>query len=104
MGLTKRTYSLPSETILTFEAEVGRGRRSGVIGEIIRDWLERRRREQLRDEVVAGCREMGAEYLVVEQEYHPLEEEVERAAERGTAPGRDREGAARSRRGRRAGR
>ena len=32
MGLTKRTYTLPSETILTFEAEVGRGRRSGVIG------------------------------------------------------------------------
>ena len=104
MNLTKRTYSLPSETITGFEAEVQSGRRSGVVAELIRDWLERRRRDRLREDVVAGCREMGAEYLVVEQEYHPLEEEVERAAERGTAPGRGREGAARSRRGRRAGR
>jgi hypothetical protein len=104
MNLTKRTYSLPSETINTFEAEVHRGRRSGVVAELIRDWLEERRRERLREEIVAGCREMGAEYLVVEQEYHPLEEEVERAAERHTAERRGSQGASRSRGGRRAGR
>jgi hypothetical protein len=104
MNLTKRTYSLPSETITTFEAEVPSGRRSGVVAELVRDWLERRRRERLREEIVAGCRDMGSEYLVVEREYHPLEEEVERAAERRTAPGRGGQGAPRSRGGRRAGR
>jgi hypothetical protein len=104
VSLTKRTYSLPSETIASFEAEVGHGRRSGVVAELIDTWLEERRRERLREEIVAGCREMGSEYLAVEQEYHPLEEEVERAAERRAATGRSREGTSRSRGGRRAGR
>jgi hypothetical protein len=104
MSLTKRTYSLPTQTVTTFEAEVGRGRRSGLVAQLIRDWLEERRRLTLRDEVVAGCREMAGEYLVVEQEYHPLEEEVERAgAHRGSA-GRGGQSASRPRGGRRAGR
>jgi hypothetical protein len=104
MSLTKRTYSLPSQTVTSFEAEVGRGRRSGLVAQLIRDWLEERRRLALRDEIVAGCREMAGEYVVIEQEYHPLEEEVERAAERRGAAGRDRQGSSRSRGGRRAGR
>ena len=104
MNLTKRTYSLPSGTITGFEAEVQSGRRSGVVAELIRVWLERRRCERLRGEIVAGCREIGAEYQLVEQEYHPLEEEVERAAECHAAPGRSGQGAVRARRGRRAGR
>ena len=104
MNLTKRTYSLPSQTVTSFEAEVGRGRRSGLVAQLLRDWLEERRRVALCDEIVAGCREMGAEYVVVEQEYHPLEEEVERAAERRAAPGRSGQGAPRPRGGRRAGR
>jgi len=56
------------------------------------------------DRIIGMAHEMGAEYLVVEQEYHPLEEEVERAAERHTAERRGSQGASRSRGGRRAGR
>jgi len=104
MDLIKRTYSLPFETISVFEAVVDRGHRSGLVAGLIREWLEERRRLQLREEIVAGCREMEGEYLAVEQEYHPLEEEVERAAERRPAARRSRQGAARSRGGRRAGR
>jgi hypothetical protein len=35
-------------------------------------------REQLRKEIIEGCRDMADVYLEVEREYHPLEEEVQR--------------------------
>jgi len=79
MGLPKRTYALPPQTLERFEHEVAPGRRSAVIAELLQAWLERKRRERLRCEVIAGCREMAGVYLAVEREYHPLEEEAHRA-------------------------
>jgi metal-responsive CopG/Arc/MetJ family transcriptional regulator len=78
MGLLKRTYALPRETIEQFEQAVKPGQRSAAIAELLRGWLETRRREQLRREVIEGCREMAETYLETEREYHPLEEEVQR--------------------------
>jgi hypothetical protein len=81
MALLKRTYALPPETIEQFEQTVAPGQRSAVIAELLRGWLETRRREQLRREVIEGCHAMAEIYLQTEQEYHPLEEEVHRALE-----------------------
>ena len=40
--------------------------------------LDRQRRDELRQEIIEGCREMADVYLELEREYHPLEEEVQR--------------------------
>jgi metal-responsive CopG/Arc/MetJ family transcriptional regulator len=79
MRLLKRTYALPPETLARFEEAVRPGKRSAVIADLLREWLEAQRREQLRREVIEGCREMAETYLEIEREYHPLEEEVHRA-------------------------
>lgn len=79
MGMPKRTFSLPADTLAEFEREVGRGRRASVIADLVRTWLEDRRRERLRREIIEGCREMADVYLETEREFHPLEEEVHRA-------------------------
>ncbi len=79
MGLLKRTYAIPQETIARFEGVVQPGKRSAVVGALIEEWVETRRLEALRREVIEGCREMAAVYLAIEAEYHPLEEEVMRA-------------------------
>jgi metal-responsive CopG/Arc/MetJ family transcriptional regulator len=78
MGLLKRTYSLPEEVLLPFEESVGKGDRSAFLAGLMRAWLDEQRRRKLRREVVAGCREMAAEYLDQERAYHSLEEEAER--------------------------
>ncbi len=41
-------------------------------------WLDRQRRECLRQKIIAGCEAMADIYLATEREYHPLEEEVQR--------------------------
>jgi metal-responsive CopG/Arc/MetJ family transcriptional regulator len=79
MELIKRTYSLPVDAIREFEAEVDTGKRSAVIADLIRHWLETQQREKLRQAIIEGCREMADVYLEIEQEYHSLEEEVHRS-------------------------
>lgn len=82
MSLTKRTYALPAEVLKEFEKTVPQGKRSGMIAEFMRRWLEGRRRARLRREIVEGCREMAEEYRLIESDFHPLEEEVERGRSR----------------------
>jgi len=79
MALLKRTYALPPDALEEFENAVAPGKRSGVITELLRDWLEEQRRQRLRREVIEGCRVMADIYLELERAYHPLEEEVEHA-------------------------
>jgi len=79
MGLLKRTYTLPPDILRQFEQTVAMGKRSSVITELLREWLDKQRQERLRREVIEGCREMADVYLEIEQEYHPLEEEMHRA-------------------------
>jgi hypothetical protein len=79
MALLKRTYALPQQTLEAFESSTPPGKRSALVAELIREWLERQRRERLRRQVIEGCREMADVYLAIEREFHPLEEEVERA-------------------------
>jgi metal-responsive CopG/Arc/MetJ family transcriptional regulator len=76
MELKKRTYSLPAVTLERFEHAVPSGRRSGVIANMLQEWIDRRRREQLRREVIEGCRDMSAVYLETEQAFHSLQEEL----------------------------
>ena len=81
MGLLKRTFSLPASTLEEFEREVPPGRRSPILSEVLRAWLEQHRKDRLRREVIEGCREMAELYLEIEREFHPLEEEVQRGLE-----------------------
>ena len=78
MRLPKRTYVLPPDILQQFEQAVAAGKRSAVIAELLHEWLDKQRQEQLRRDVIEGCREMANVYLEIEREYHPLEEEVHR--------------------------
>ena len=78
MRLPKRTYALPPDILQQFEQTVAAGKRSAVIAELLHAWLDKQRQEQLRRDVIEGCREMADVYLEIEREYHPLEEEVHR--------------------------
>lgn len=82
MPVVRRTYALPSETVSRFETAVAPGQRSSTLARLLDAWLEERRRARLRKAVIAGCREMAEVYTEIEREYHPLEEEVERAQRR----------------------
>jgi hypothetical protein len=82
MRALKRTYALPVETLQQFERQVLPGQPSTVIARLIRDWVDKQKRERLREEVVQGCQDMAELFLEVEREYHPLEEEVERALDK----------------------
>jgi hypothetical protein len=99
MRLLKRTYAMPADILEPFEQQVAAGKRSAVITELLREWLDQQRREQLRREVIEGCRDMAEVYLEVEREFHPLEEEVQRALDAKPEARRHRAGAPRSRRG-----
>ncbi len=48
MRSIKRTYVLPPDLLEQFEEEVEPGRRSAVITELLRRWLDDRRRQRLR--------------------------------------------------------
>src|SRR5437762_3275563 len=98
MALSKRTYALPAETIDQFERVVQAGRRSAVVGQVLKDWLEKRRREHLRNALIEGCRDMATTYLEMEKEFHPLEEEVSRGLESAASKRRRRSSTPRSRR------
>ena len=74
----KRTYSLPTDVLRTFEKEIVPSKRSRVISGLLRDWLQRRQK------VIEGCAEMAEVYLEIETEFHPLEEETERLMRSGT--------------------
>lgn len=87
MALAKRTYALPADTIEAFEREVASGERSAVVTDLIREWLEERRKEELRKSIIEGCKEMWDIYLETEREFHPLEEEVDHLLHGDTSEG-----------------
>ena len=51
-------------------------RQYGATMSLLREWLNRQRRERLRQEVIAGCKAMADIYLATERKYHPVEEEA----------------------------
>ena len=79
MALLKRTYSLPLETLKRFESAVAPGKRSAAVARLMAAWAGARERAALRAGIVEGCEAMAEEYLEMEREFHPLEEEVQRA-------------------------
>ena len=98
MQLLKRTYALPPGTLEEFEQVVAPGRRSQVIAQVLHDWLERIKQEQLRTEVIEGCRAMADVYLEVEAEFYSLEEEVARGGDSRAKTRRHRPSTSRSKR------
>jgi len=75
----KRTYSLPPETVERFERAVMPGKRSAFVASLIEERMAEREREALRRDIIRGCQDMAETYLEMEREFHPLEEEVQRA-------------------------
>lgn len=82
MRLVKRTYVFPPSILDEFERTVGAGERSALLARLVQEWLETSKREQLRRDIIAGCRDMAEVYRDVEREYHSLEEEVQHAIEK----------------------
>jgi len=62
-----------------FEQAVSPGKRSTLIADLMREWLDKQRRKQLRRDIIEGCREMADVMLAIEREFNPLDEEVHRA-------------------------
>lgn len=54
----KRTYALPADTIHEFEKVVTSGQRSTTLALLIEDWLQKRREEALRQNIIEDYREM----------------------------------------------
>jgi len=78
-ALTKRTYTLPAEILAPFVHAVPAGNRSALVSGLLSQWLEAQSREQLRRDIIESGYEMAELYLETEREWHPLEEEVQRA-------------------------
>ena len=72
----KRTYAIPENVIKDFEDSIPVGKRSAVIVEIMSEWIENRKRNALRVNIITGCREMADVQLELEHECHSLEEEL----------------------------
>jgi hypothetical protein len=89
MRLVKRTYVFPPRVLEQFERTVAADERSALLARLMQEWLETSKRERLRREIIAGCRDMAEVYRDVEREYHSLEEEVQHAVEKEPAPRRN---------------
>lgn len=96
MRLQKRTYALPPDMLEQFERTVVAGKRSMVVAQVLHEWLEQKRREQLRQDVIEGCLEMADVMLEIQREYEPLDEEVWRAIDNEPETRRHRSRTARS--------
>ncbi len=79
--LLKKTYALPSDVVAEFEKHVAPGKRGKVLGEIVREYLEERKREELRARIEEGLadKENEALYLEVEREWSHVSDELWRA-------------------------
>ena len=81
MAETKKvTISLPIETVERLESAVPAGQRSRFIDQLIQDKLAEQERQKLRALMVECCQVMYEDNLQIEEEFHSLEEEVERLA------------------------
>jgi hypothetical protein len=61
MAPLKRTDALPQDTLEEFERATPAGKRSAVIAELVRAWLERQKREKLRKSGRKKCQPARAE-------------------------------------------
>ena len=75
--VVKKTYSLPKYLVQEFENNTKKRERSKIISKLVEEWIDRKKKERLRKQIMAGCREMSNLYLEIEKEYYPLEVEVE---------------------------
>ena len=67
MTLLRTHYALTSDTLTQFEQTVAPGKRTAVISDLLREWLDQQQRERLRREIVEGCQAMADVYLEIEQ-------------------------------------
>jgi hypothetical protein len=90
MQLQKRTYSIEQNILKAFESAVASGTRSGVVTDLIRNYLSDKEREEIRMALITGLPEMKDLYLEESKAWYPLEEEVYEKANR-NSPSRRRD-------------
>jgi metal-responsive CopG/Arc/MetJ family transcriptional regulator len=76
MKLAKRTYSFPSDLLERFEGRLPSGERSKFVAQLIEAWLAERDREELRKQVIEGCKEMDGLYQEIDKEWNTAAEAV----------------------------
>lgn len=81
MRLAKRTYSLPPDLVQRLEERLAPGERSGFVAKLMEEWLAERDRDELRLQVIEGCKEMQEVYQEVDREWNGASEEAWRGAE-----------------------
>jgi metal-responsive CopG/Arc/MetJ family transcriptional regulator len=81
MKPTRRTYSLPPDLLKRFEGRLPSGERSRLIAKLIEEWLTEQERDELRKQVIEGCKEMSGLYLEIDREWNTAADEVWRHAE-----------------------
>jgi metal-responsive CopG/Arc/MetJ family transcriptional regulator len=78
MAAVKRTYAFPEETVQEFEQVVASGKRSTILTDMMKRWLEERKRAELRQAVIEGCLEMADVHLEIEKQFEFADAEVAR--------------------------
>ncbi len=81
MGMTKRTYALPTQELARFEATVPVGSRSMVLAALMRAWLEEQETLALRANLEEGCREMWDVYADTAREWEATDDALHRTVE-----------------------
>ena len=76
MRLQKRTYSIDANILLAFERLVKSGNRSVVITELLKSFLSHKERENIRQQIIEGSKQIADFYEQESEAWYPLEEEV----------------------------
>lgn len=76
METEKRTYALPAQVLKRFEREIGPGKRSAKVAELIEVWIREREREVLRQNIIEGCHEMNEIHREVASEWEGADDEL----------------------------
>ena len=79
MILIEKSFQLPKETLDAFEQKVEREKQSELLASLISQWLDEHCKSSLRENYIAGLKDMDQISLQIAQEFHPLEEEWHRA-------------------------
>ena len=76
MGLKKRTYSIDTKILRSFESAVAQGNRSVVITNLMRYYLSEQEKDRIRTQIIEGSKFVKDLYLEESKAWNPLEEEL----------------------------
>ena len=74
MEMAKRTYSLPLDILYRFESQIAPGKRSAKVVELIDAWAEEQERQEIRNGIIAGCKDMNQINLKIVKEWEATDD------------------------------